>query len=83
MSRRVLGLAGEKDVIGSDRPTRGFELGTNSARGACIVFVEESPLERAAKERLEPLSVTVLPPALRNAVPQLECNESTACSDSI
>jgi hypothetical protein len=69
------GLAGEKDIIGADRPTLGFELGANSARGARIVFVEESPLEWAAQERLEPLSVTVLPLALRNAVPQLECND--------
>src|SRR5262245_49135824 len=69
------GLAGEQDIIGADRPTRRFELGANSARDARIVFIEESPLEWAAEERLEPLSVTVLPLALRNAVPQLECND--------
>ena len=69
------GLAGEKDIIGADRSTYGFELRANSARGARIVFVEESPLERAAKERLEPLSVAVLPLALRNAVPQFERND--------
>jgi putative toxin-antitoxin system antitoxin component (TIGR02293 family) len=57
-------------------PTHRFELGANSARGARIVFVEGSPLEWAAQERLEPLSVTGLPLALRNAVPQLECNGS-------
>lgn len=55
------GLAGEKDIIGADRPAHGFELGANSARGARIVFVEDSPLEWAAQKRLEPLSVTVLP----------------------
>src|SRR4030095_8613079 len=69
------GLAGEKDIIGADRPTHDFELGANGARGARIVFVEESPREWPAQERLEPLSVTVLPLALRNAVPQLECND--------
>ena len=62
-------MAGEQDIIGADRSTYGFELSANSARGARIVFVEESPLERTAKERLEPLSVTVLPLALRNALP--------------
>ena len=48
------GLAGEKDIIGADRSAHGFELGANSARGARIVFVEESPLQWAAKEGLEP-----------------------------
>jgi hypothetical protein len=37
-------LAGEKDIIGPDRSTHGFELGANITRGARIVFVEESPL---------------------------------------
>jgi hypothetical protein len=62
-------LTGEKNIVSADWLSDCFELSADGTRGTRIVFIEQDPLERAGKKGLEPLRVTVLPLALRHAVP--------------
>ena len=65
------GLPRQKDVVGADRYSCGFQLGAYGSSGLRIVFVEQGPVEWASEEGFESLPVAVLSLALRDSIPEL------------
>lgn len=65
-------LAGDEDIVGTDRLPGALQFGPDDSGFTRIVLVERDPLQRPGQECLEPLSVGLAAFALGDPVPELE-----------